>query len=88
MSPKYGFAVGYCHPHQMDTYVLYSPKMGVQTWFDHEGECGSCAELSDCTETLTQLADEWEISLKGKKTPSDIAAHMFDTIMRRLKWVE
>lgn len=86
ISPEYGFAVGYCSANQMDTFILYSPKIGVQTWFDHEGECGSCAELSECTRTLTQLADEWKIELRGKKTPSDMAGHLFNAIMRRLKW--
>ncbi len=88
ISPSYGFAVGYCSANQMDTFVLYSPKIGVQTWFDHDGECGSCAELSECTQTLTQLAVEWKIPMKGKKTPSEMAAHMFGTIMGRLKWIE
>jgi hypothetical protein len=72
----------------MDTFILYSPKIGVQTGFNHEGECGSCAELSECTQTLTHLADEWKIPLRGKKTPSDMAAHLFDTIMERLKWIK
>ncbi|MFX1560574.1 MAG: hypothetical protein ACFFBL_08290 [Promethearchaeota archaeon] len=88
MSSEYGFAVGYCSTNQMNTFILYSPTIGVQTWFDHEGECGSCAELSECTDTLTQLSDEWKIPLKGKKTPSDMAAHLFKTIMGRLKWIE
>ncbi|MFW9802729.1 MAG: hypothetical protein ACFFFC_08770 [Candidatus Thorarchaeota archaeon] len=88
LSPKYGFAVGYCSAHRMDTFILFSPKMGVQTWFDHEEDCGSCAEVIDCKRTLTQLAEEWEISLKGMETPTDMAAHMFEVIMRRLKWIE
>jgi hypothetical protein len=86
MSPEYGFAVGFCTANQMDTFILYSPKIGLQTWFDHEGECGSCGELSECTDTLTQLSQEWKIPMKGKKTPSDMAAHLFDTIMERMKW--
>ena len=88
MGPGYGFAVGYCSANQMDTFILYSPKIGIQTWFDHDGECGSCAELSECTQTLTQLASEWKIPLKGKETPSEMAAHMFGTIKGRLKWVK
>jgi hypothetical protein len=88
MSPEYGFAMGFCSANQMDTFILYSPTMGVQTWFDHDGECGSCAELSVCTETLTQLASEWKIPLKGMKTPSEMAAHLFDTIKRRLEWIK
>jgi hypothetical protein len=88
LSPEYGFAVGYCAANQMDTFILYSPKIGLQTWFDHDGVCGSCAELAECTETLTQLSQEWKISLNGKKTPSEMAAHLFGTIMGRLKWTK
>jgi hypothetical protein len=88
MSTHYGFGVGYCATHQMDTFVLYSPKIGVQIWFDHDGECGSCAEERECKQTLEQIALEWEVSLKKKQTPTEMAAHIFGTIMRRLDWVK
>jgi hypothetical protein len=88
MSTHYGFGVGYCATHQMDTFILYSPTIGVQIWFDHDGECGSCAEEPECMQTLTQIAQEWEVPLKRKQTPTEMAGHIFGTIMRRLGWAK
>ncbi len=85
-SAQYGFAVGFCAAHQMNTYILFSPKIGVQVWFDHEGECGTCSEKQECIQTLHQLASEWEISIKKDMPPSELAGQMFDEIMRRLNW--
>ena len=88
LSSDYGFAVGFCSAYNTDTYILYSPSIGVQTWFDHSGNCGHCDVRKDCTETLLQLAQEWDIVIDETLPPTDMAAHLFDTIMRRLKWVE
>jgi hypothetical protein len=85
-SAQYGIAIGYCAAHKMNTYILFSPTIGVQVWFDHEGECGTCSEKKNCLQTLHQLASEWNIPFKKKETPSELAAHMFEEIRGRLKW--
>lgn len=86
ISSRYGIAVGYCPANQSDTYIVYSPRLGVQTWFTHKGECGSCAQQSECRQTLQQLAKEWIISIPEDKPPTDVALHLFTTITRRLEW--
>ena len=86
LSPLYGFAVGYCPAYQTDTYIIYSPKLGVQTWFTHKGECNSCVQRSDCEKILRQFAHEWEIPIPDHSTPTEAALHLFTTIKRRLKW--
>jgi hypothetical protein len=86
LSTSYGIAIGYSAPYASDAYILYSPSIGVQIWFDHEGECGTCNQLTDCAQTLLQLAEEWEISVDGDQTPNDMAQNLFDTIKRRLEW--
>jgi hypothetical protein len=85
-STRYGLAVGYCPAHKMDSYILYSPKIGVQVWFDHSGECGNCSERSQCEKTLRTLAREWEVSLEKGQPPAELAGNLFDAIMRRLGW--
>ncbi len=88
LSSDYGFAVGFCSAYNTETYILYSPSIGVQTWFNHEGNCGSCGVRKECVETLLQLAKEWEIAVDDTLPPSDMAAHLFNIIRRRLNWVE
>ncbi len=88
ISTSYGFAIGFCAAYASDAYILYSPSIGVQIWFDHEGECGTCSQLAECKQTLIQLAEEWEISIDESQTPNDMAQNLFDTIKRRLEWTD
>ena len=87
LSSDYGFAIGYCSAYNTNTYIIYSPTMGIQTWFDHSGNCGGCGLQKECRETLHQLAKEWEIDFDKELPPTELAEHLFNTIMRRLKWV-
>ena len=86
LSTRYGIATGYCRANQTDTYILYSPNIGVQTWFAHTGTCDNCDEYADCETTLKTLAKEWGIPIKEELAPTDLAIYLFQTIMRRLKW--
>ncbi len=88
ISTYYGIAVGYCPAYDTDTYILYSPKIGIQTWFAHTGDCGTCDQINQCTDTLQQLAEEWKIPIPDDRPPTDLSVYLFDTIMRRLKWVK
>jgi hypothetical protein len=87
-SSTYGFAVGYCPGYQSISYITYSPKFGVQVWFDHEGDCGSCPENSICEKTIRGLAEEWKLEIPSDVSISRAASLLFNAIMRRLDWVE
>lgn len=86
LSTRYGIATGYCRANQTETYILYSPAIGVQTWFTHTGTCGNCEESAKCENTLKTLAKEWDITVKEGLAPTDLAIYLFQTIIRRLKW--
>ena len=88
ISTRYGIAVGYCPGYDTETYILYSPKIGIQTWFAHVGECGTCDQIDQCTETLHTLAEEWEVPIPDDRPPTDLSVYLFKVIMRRLKWVK
>ena len=88
MSPRYGFAVGYCPANKSDTYIVYSPSLGTQLWFNHGGECENCCEKPVCEKTLRILADEWNISLPEDLPATEAGEVLFNAIMRRLKWTE
>ncbi|MFW9963741.1 MAG: hypothetical protein ACFFCX_09270, partial [Candidatus Sifarchaeia archaeon] len=63
LSTRYGIAKGYCAAYDTDTYIFYSPKIGLQIWYEHERACGSCEMEDQCLRTLQTLAEEWEIPL-------------------------
>lgn len=86
LSSEYGFAVGYCHAHDSQTYITYSHKMGVQVWFSHKGDCDSCDLNENCNEVLRNLAEEWEITLAKDLAPTQLGETLFNLIMRKLEW--
>jgi len=86
LSARYGIAEGYCHTYDSRTYIVYSPKMGVQNWYVHQGECGTCDLEAQCKETLRTLAEEWEIGIPPEMPPTELGVYLFDAIRRRLKW--
>jgi len=86
MSPAHGFALGYCAAYKTDTYITYSPKIGVQVWFSHSGDCAHCELDKECESILKELAVEWGVSIPDGKKPTDIAATLFEEIKERLGW--
>ncbi|MHA3963513.1 MAG: hypothetical protein AM325_008225 [Candidatus Thorarchaeota archaeon SMTZ1-45] len=86
MSARYGIAEGYCHAYDSKTYIIYSPKIGVQNWYVHEGNCGTCDLEDQCKETLRTLAEEWEIGIPPGMPPTELGVYLFERIRRRLKW--
>ncbi|MFX1318890.1 MAG: hypothetical protein ACFE9D_07710 [Promethearchaeota archaeon] len=88
LNPRHGIVVGYCPATQTDTYITYSPTLGIHTWFSHTGDCASCAQNMECEKTLRQLAAEWEINLPDNQPPTEIALHLFNTILKRLNLKE
>jgi hypothetical protein len=86
LSTQYGIAKGYCHAYDTDTYIFYSPKIGLQIWYEHIGVCATCEMEDQCLETLRTLAEEWEIPLPDDKPPTELGVYLVDIVRRRLKW--
>jgi hypothetical protein len=86
LSARYGIAEGFCHAYGSQTFIVYSPKIGVQNWYVHKGECGTCDMEDQCSETLRTLAEEWEIGIPPGMPPTELGVYLFETIRRRLKW--
>ncbi|MHA2603501.1 MAG: hypothetical protein AM324_015380 [Candidatus Thorarchaeota archaeon SMTZ1-83] len=78
LSARYGIAEGYCHAYDSPTYIIFSPKIGVQNWYVHEGECGTCDLEAQCTETLRTLAEEWEIGIPPGMPPTELGVYLFE----------
>jgi hypothetical protein len=88
ISSRYGFAVGNDPANKSETYIVYSPALGTQVWYSHEGDCRNCSEKSVCEEVLHALAAEWAVSIPRDLPPTDAVEKLFITLMRRLKWIE
>jgi len=86
VSPQHGFAYGYCPGHDANTYITYSPKIGVQVWLEHVGDCGSCSQNQDCERILQALAEDWGLKIPQGVPLTMKAKRLFEAIMGELKW--
>ncbi|MFW9813839.1 MAG: hypothetical protein ACFFF9_15360 [Candidatus Thorarchaeota archaeon] len=86
LSTQYGIAEGYCYAYDSQTYITYSPKIGVRNWYIHKGDCGTCDMEEQCKETLHTLAEEWDVPLPPDMPPTELGDFLFETIRRRLRW--
>ncbi len=86
LSAQYGIAEGYCPGNNSQTYITYSPKIGVLNWYDHIGDCGTCDIERQCKEALHTLAEEWEIPAPPRMPPTELSEYLFNSIRRKLKW--
>jgi hypothetical protein len=86
VSPQHGFAFGYCPSQDANTYITYSPKIGVQVWLDHVGDCAGCSQNEECERILGALAEDWGLSISEDAPPTLKAKRLFEAIMGELKW--
>lgn len=86
LDPSHGIAEGYCSAFKTDVYFTYSPEMGVQTWYRHEGDCSGCDKYEECEAILHQLSKEWNIALPAGLPPTERGAYLFDAVMEELGW--
>ena len=57
--------------------IFISAKHGMQVWYEHEGDCGSCERYRECIELLWDFAEEMRIKLKSSEDPTKIADELF-----------
>ncbi|MFW9909422.1 MAG: hypothetical protein ACFFEF_12680 [Candidatus Thorarchaeota archaeon] len=88
ISSFHGFAVGYSGAFKSETIITYSPRIGVQVWFGHDGDCASCQDSDDCVKLLEVLASEWNVPLNRNAAPTKVANIVFKAIQQSLKWVD
>jgi hypothetical protein len=88
ISSRYGLAVGNNPVNKSTTYIVYSPSLGAQVWYSHEGDCKNCSERSVCEEILHTLATEWSVPILRNLPPTDAVEELFISLMRKLKWIK
>ena len=73
-----GFARGFSHMFNVAAYITFSPKNGVQVWYDHEGDCISCERYGLCRNILLQEYQERNIKVENPHLrPTDLGNQLF-----------
>lgn len=72
-----GVLFGRSVPFNAGAIVFVSAKHGVQVWYEHEGDCGSCPRYRECIELLWDFADELHVSLTKTDDPTRMADELF-----------
>jgi hypothetical protein len=75
-----GILLGRSIPLQIPTLIFISEKHGVQVWYDHEGDCGTCQRYTECIELLWDYATELGIRIEKTAHPTKMAEELFTKV--------
>lgn len=75
-----GILLGRSIPFQSQAIIFVSEKHGVQVWYEHEGECGSCQRYTECTELLWDYATELGVRIQKTADPTKMAEELFTKV--------
>ncbi len=77
LNAEKGVLFGRSIPFNAAAIVFISVKHGVQVWYEHEGDCGSCPRYTQCIELLWDFADEMGVELTTTDDPTRMADELF-----------
>ena len=83
VDPAKGILVGYSQGFYSRVFLAYSPKNGVQLWYEHQGQCETCQRREECISKLMETANEWEMDLAEENKmlpPTLLAEKMFSGV--------
>jgi hypothetical protein len=81
-----GFTRGFSHIFNVISYITFSPKNGVQVWYDHEGDCITCERYGQCSKILLQEFKERSIKIDSPQLrPTDLGKKLFKILEERTK---
>ena len=72
-----GILLGQSIPFQTAAIIFVSGKHGVQVWYDHDGNCGTCQRYTECIELLWDYATELGIRIEKSADPTKMAEELF-----------
>ncbi len=75
-----GILIGRSIPLQIPAIIFISEKHGVQVWYDHEGDCGTCQRYTGCIELLWDYATELGIRIEKTADPTKMAEELFTKV--------
>jgi len=75
-----GILLGLSVPFQTAAIIFVSEKYGVQVWYEHDGDCGSCQRFTECIELLWDYATELGIRIEKTADPTKMAEELFTKV--------
>ncbi len=75
-----GILIGRSIPFSAQAIIFVSAKHGIQVWYEHEGDCGSCERFTDCIELIWDYADELGFSIEKTDDPTKMADELFKKV--------
>jgi hypothetical protein len=75
-----GVLVGRSIPFRTPAIIFVSEKHGVQVWYEHDGDCGTCQRFTECTELLWDYATELGIRIRKSGDPTKMAEELFASV--------
>jgi transcriptional regulator len=75
-----GVLFGRSVPFRTDAFIFVSDRHGMQVWYDHEGDCASCDQYTQCIEFLWDFAAELGIKIEKTSDPTKMAEELLAKI--------
>jgi len=75
-----GILFGHSVPFNASAIIFVSAKHGMQVWYEHEGNCGTCTRYAQCIELLWDFADEMKLKLEKTDDPTKLAEELFEKL--------
>jgi len=75
-----GILLGRSIPFQTAAIIFVSEKHGIQVWYEHEGDCGTCQRYTGCIELLWDYATELGIRIEKTADPTKMAEELFTKV--------
>jgi predicted transcriptional regulator len=75
-----GILLGRSIPIRTSAIIFISEKHGIQVWYEHEGDCGTCQRYTECIELIWDYATELGIGLKKTADPTKMAEELFTQV--------
>jgi len=72
-----GILIGRSVPFQTAAIIFVSEKHGIQVWYEHDGNCGSCQRYTECIELLWDYANELGVRIEKTADPTKMAEELF-----------
>jgi len=72
-----GILLGRSIPFQTAAIVFVSEKHGIQVWYEHDGDCGTCQRYTECIELLWDYATELSVRIEKTADPTKMAEELF-----------
>jgi len=80
-----GVLLGRSLPFQTAAMIFISEKHGIQVWYEHDGDCGTCERYTECIELIWDYATELGIRIEKTADPTKMADEVFTKVKESMR---